>query len=145
LIHPWRRKAYCTYAPGFLEDTPACLHVLSGPKTHIHTTPVTHTKPLKSGLMNGVNWRAAPPTLSSSSRARFKGERGRGSIGSFSVLYRISLFSFPFAIDSLLFLKNFVSDLCFSCVRCVTTYMPLLFSVSSRPAHCSTKETAPRS
>jgi hypothetical protein len=76
-------------------------------------------------------------------RASFKGERGRGSVCSFSILYRISLFPFPFTVASVfyfLFKKICVGFLfCFS-ARCVT-YMST-FSFASLFTHCSRKETS---
>jgi hypothetical protein len=72
--------------------------------------------------MNGVHWRAAPPTLSSLLGLAFKGEREGGNIGSFSVLYRISLFSIPFADVSPFFSKKF-------CIRALRNhlYAPFIF------------------
>jgi len=50
--------------------------------------------------------------FSSFVRACFKGERGRGSICSFSILYRISLFPFPFAVVSVFTFFFFSSKNC---------------------------------
>lgn len=73
-------------------------------------------------------------------RAYFKGERERGSVCSFSILYRISLFPFPFAVVS--FKKFSVgSVLFFPCIA--SPYMPSYFlRLASRFAHCSGKETS---
>jgi len=76
----------------------------------------------------------------------FKGER-EGSVCSFSILYRISLFPFPFVVVCVFSFffreKNCVRPVfCFT-VRCLTTYaLIFLRLVASRFAHCFRKQTS---
>jgi len=118
---------------------------------HKHTIYTTHTWPLEwtGGRRKLESGPACLVLFSSFVGACFKGERGMGNICSFSILYRISLFPFPFAVVSVFFLpfsfffKKFVSDLCFCfLVRCVTTICPHFLRLASRFAHCSRKETS---
>lgn len=86
---------------------------------HIHTTHITHTNSPWSGPVDGVIWRAAPACVV------FFSSKGReGSVCSFSILYRISLFPFPFAVVCVFTsFKKFVSDFCAS-----RHHMPSSFS-----------------
>ena len=87
-----------------------------------------------------------------------RGGRGRGSVCSFSILYRISLFPFLFAVVCVFtifffFQKKTVSDLCSVFpLRCVTTYalfflilFPPSLRLASRFTHCSPQRDPTRS
>jgi hypothetical protein len=106
----------CT--PGFSEDTPlsACSSVCLSPteNAYTHNTHNAHNSPW-SGPVDGVIWRAASicfVLFSSFVQVCFKGERGRGSVCSFSILYleyRYSLSPSPsFVFLPFFFFKNFV-------------------------------------
>ena len=77
------------------------LSVFSGRITHKYPTPTTYTQPW-SGPVDDVNWRVAPVyfvLFSTFVRAWFK-EESEGQY-LFTILYRISLFPFRFAIVSI--------------------------------------------
>jgi len=126
---------------------PVCLFVclsFAGLKTHIHTKHITHLQPLewtggRRKLERGRAWFVLFSSYVMAWRVI-----GRARVCSFSNLYRILLFPFPFAAVSVFlsfffFQKNpAMSDLlCFSVRCCVTTYahlfLLLLIALTKKP------------
>jgi hypothetical protein len=120
----------------FPEDTPlsACSFVcLSRTENgYTHNILNAYNSPW-SGPVDGVIGERHLAALSCSFRCSGllqRGERGRGSVCSFSILYRISLFPFPFAVVCVFtFSKNLCRIVFFPCVA--SPHMPSSFSFSS--------------
>lgn len=141
----------CT--PGFSEDTPlsACSSVCLSPTENAYTHNIHNAYSPWSGPVDGVIWRAAPVCVvlfSSFVQVCFKGERGRGSVCSFSILYLEYRYSFS-PSSSFVFLPFFFFQkicLCVASPHALLVFFFLFFSsprLASRFTRCSRKETPP--